>query len=308
MKQVVIFGCGYLGSHMANYFQKLNWNVKVLGRKSIYTNTLASQIRFFDIDINNIEGIGEFINKNDFIIYAAGSINATNKYSDLLPDISNNYTAFVKLLDLFESKEIEKLIFLSSAGTVYGNTSSFACESDKLLPTNIYGLQKVYFENLITIKHHESDSFPYLILRVSNPYGGFQNPDKRQGIIPVLINKALNNEEFIFWGNTAAVRDFIYIDDFLEAVFRTTQLKGNEIINIGSGTETTISEVISIVEQRTGEEIQIVHKELGTKTIMNNRLKIDKLKRLTSYEPTTTLQDGITRMVNVILETKNREL
>lgn len=306
MNRIVVFGGGYLGAHIANYFCKKGWSVKVLGRRSIYTNILEYRVNFFEADLNDVDSLSELISKDDVVLYAAGSLNATNLFSDILPDIQSYYTSFVNLLDLCESRRIKKFVFLSSAGTVYGNTNGFVGEDNSLVPINIYGLQKVFFENLINIKNHETNNLPYLILRVSNPYGGFQNPNKRQGIIPVLINKALNNEEFTFWGNLAAVRDFIYIDDFLEAVYRTLMINSSEIINIGSGTETSISQVIEIVEERTGKLVHIVHKDLGTITIMNNRLDINKLKKLTGYVPSSTLSDGISKMINDIMETNKR--
>jgi UDP-glucose 4-epimerase len=188
-------------------------------------------------------------------------------------------------------------VFLSSAGTVYGNTLARAKEDDSMNPINIYGLQKVFFENLIKIKHNETNNLPYLILRVTNPYGGFQNPNKKQGIIPVLINKALNKEEFIFWGNIQAVRDFIFIDDFLEATFRAIKLVDQEILNIGSGVGTSISQVISIVEQRTNQKINIEYKNTGQTTIMKNVVNTDKLNSLTAYYPSTTLEDGIASII-----------
>lgn len=298
MKQVVVIGCGYLGSHLANYFSDKEWKVKVLGRKTTYVDILHKDINFINTNINNIDVIKNNIGEGDLIIYAAGTLNATNLFVDILPDIEENYTTFIKLLDVCVDIKINKFVFLSSAGTVYGNTSSSAKENDSLSPTNIYGLQKVYFENLLRIKHHESNGLPHLILRVSNPYGGYQNPTKKQGIIPVLINTALNDKEFNFWGDTAAIRDFIYIEDFLEATYKCISLHSNEVINIGSGVETTIGEVISIVEQRTNKQIKIVHKDLGQKTIMHNILNINKLNYLVNYYPTTTIEDGISMIIS----------
>ncbi|MFB5763866.1 NAD-dependent epimerase/dehydratase family protein [Paenibacillus medicaginis] len=293
MEQIVIIGCGYLGSHLANYFSIKHWQVKVLGRNSVYTSILNPNIQFIDIDINNVGQVQEEIEEGDVVLYAAGSTNATNLFEDVLVDVQQYYASFIKLLDTCCGKNIKKFVFLSSAGTVYKNTGAKSREDDCLEPSNIYGLQKVFFENLIKIKHVESNNFPYLILRVSNPYGGVQNPYKKQGIIPVLINKALNDEEFIFWGNTQAVRDFIFIDDFLEATYSTVMLLDREVINIGSGNATTISEVISLVEKRTEKKINIVYKTTAQKTIMKNIIDISKLNRLTGFNPSTSLEEGI---------------
>ncbi|MFM9280006.1 NAD-dependent epimerase/dehydratase family protein [Paenibacillus jiagnxiensis] len=298
MERIVIIGCGYLGSHLANHFSIKHWQVKVLGRNSVYSSMLDPNVQFIDININDVEQVQEEIEEGDVVLYAAGSTNATNLFEDVLVDVQQYYVSFIKLINSCCEKKIKKFVFLSSAGTVYKNTGAKSSEDDCLEPSNIYGLQKVFFENLIKIKHLESNDFPYLILRVSNPYGGFQNPYKKQGIIPVLINKALNDEEFIFWGDTRAVRDFIFINDFLEATYNTVMLLDQEIINIGSGNATTISEVISLVERRTEKNINIVYKSSGQKTIMKNIIDITKLNRLTGFLPSTSLEEGIVSTIN----------
>ncbi|HFL3236587.1 TPA: NAD-dependent epimerase/dehydratase family protein [Clostridioides difficile] len=308
MDNIVIIGCGYLGSHLANYFNDKNWGVKILGRKSIYTSKLNPGIQFVEVDINIIEEFREEIREGDIILYAAGSTNATNLFSDVLGDVQHYYVSFINLINVCYEKKIKKFVFLSSAGTVYKNFGLSSKEDDCLEPTNIYGLQKMYFENLIKIKHMESSNFPYLILRVTNPYGGFQNPHKKQGIIPVLINKALDEEEFIFWGDTQAVRDFIFINDFLEATYDSVKLLEQEIINIGSGQASTISDVISLVEKRTERKINIVYKRAGTKTIMKNMIDISKLNKLTGFVPSTSLEEGIVNAIHQNLQIRNKSI
>ncbi|MGQ3480963.1 NAD-dependent epimerase/dehydratase family protein [Paenibacillus sp. TY11] len=297
MKNVLIVGCGYLGSHIANYFDQQGWNVKIAGKKSFYVEHLVSTINFYEMDITNSDLINSIIEENDMVIYAAGSINATNKFEDIAQDVSENYLSFINLLNECSNKKISKFIFLSSAGTVYGDTDKIAEENDCLNPINIYGLQKVYCENLIKIKHYESNNLPYVILRISNPYGGIQNPHKNQGIIPVLIDKALYKEPFTFWGNVNSLRDFIYIDDFLAATYLSATTQINEVINIASGTCTSIQRVIDIVQQRVGDVIKIVYKKSNNKVLMNNRINNSKLIQLTGYSPLTLIEDGIFKMI-----------
>lgn len=307
MKKIVIIGCGYLGSHLANYFLNKGWTVNVLGKTSYYTNFLKEDIIFNEVNITDITSLKAFIEEGDTVLYAAGSLNATNRYSDILLDIEVNYTSFVQLLDICAEKNISKFVFLSSAGTIYGDLDIPAKESSCLNPTNIYGLQKVFFENLIKIKQLETNSLPYLILRISNPYGGHQNPYKNQGIIPVLIHKALHNEAFTFWGNVHSVRDFIFITDFLGAVFKSLDLEGDEVLNIASGNATEISQVISIVEEITGRKINIKYQKSEQKTIMKNMFEISKLIELVDFTPSVTIYDGISMLAKSIYLTNSKK-
>lgn len=296
MKQILIIGCGYLGSHLANFYLEKGWTVKIVGKQSYYTSLLREGILFNEVNVTNVTHLKDFIVEGDIVLYAAGSLNATNRFPDILPDIESNYTSFVQLLDICAEVKIQRFVFLSSAGTVYGDIETPAKESNCLNPTNIYGLQKVFFENLIKIKQIETSRLPYLILRISNPYGGHQNPYKNQGIIPVLIYKALHNEEFTFWGDIYSVRDFIYITDFLEATFKSIELEQDEVLNIASGTATELASVISIVEEITKRKINMKHTNLGSKTIMRNMFEIKKLKELIDFTPSVTINDGISML------------
>lgn len=301
MDKILIIGCGYLGSHLANYYNQQGWAVKIAGRSSIYVSHLDPEIEFFEIDITDFSQLHCIIERDDVVLCATGSINATNVFVDVARDISEYYLSFVNLLNECANKKISKFVFLSSAGTVYGDVVTPARETDCLNPVNIYGLQKVYFENLIKIKQSESNQLPYIILRVSNPYGGVQNPHKNQGIIPVLINRAILREQFVFWGDVNSTRDFIYIDDFLKATYLSTTKQTNEVINIASGVGTTIKEVIEIVQEKVGSEIEMVYKTSNNKILMNNRLDISKLKQVIGYVPSTTIEKGISMMVQSIV-------
>lgn len=297
MRKVLVIGCGYLGYHLANYYIQHGWHVKMVGRKSIYAEHLHPKVEFYETDIRDYDNILRIIEKDDIVIYAVGSINATNGFGDVIQDIDHNYLPFVNLLNICATIGIEKFVFLSSAGTVYGESSFPARETDCLNPINIYGLQKVYFENLIKIKQYETNKLPYLILRVSNPYGGLQNSKRNQGIIPVLINRAISRENFVFWGDVDSIRDFIYINDFLKATYLSVAEQVNEIINIASGTSTSIKQVINIVQDEVGFEIQMEYRNANNKTVRNNALDNRKLMDLTGFYPTVTVRQGIALMV-----------
>lgn len=306
MNNIVILGCGYLGYHLAQYFEKQKYDVVVIGKGSYYSKKLAPTIRFVDADLEIIHSYEKYIETNSIVIHAANNINATNVFADIELDIKSNYIPFIQIINLCDSKKIKKFVFLSSAGTVYGNSSSlYNSEDDRLNPVNIYGLQKIYFESLLKIKSMESSHFSYVTLRVSNPYGGDQDPEKKQGIIPILITKAIANQTLELWVDKKTTRDFIYIDDFIQATHKMlVSLEcPAETYNIGSGVGTTIGELIEIVEQETGHNINIVYKPSFNTVISTNILCIDKLCKETGYSPEIHIREGIHRTVQSIIKT-----
>jgi UDP-glucose 4-epimerase len=296
----VILGCGYLGYHLANYFLDADKEVLIIGKSSYYVDKLHPSITFHEANLFSVEDYEDIIPENSIVIHAINHINATNTFGDLEHDLQYNYTSFIKLINVCERKKVRKFVFISSAGTVYGDTEeSLIREDHPLKPVNIYGLQKMFFENLLRIKMLESHSFQYVVLRVSNPYGGQQDPLKKQGIIPILINKALSGETFELWVSRNTIRDFIFINDFLEAtsiIIKNTKGRGDEF-NVGSGQGNSLGDVISLIEEATARKIEIVNKTANTATIHSNTLNISKIREV-GFVPRYTLKEGITQLVN----------
>lgn len=297
----VILGCGYLGYHLANYFLDGDKEVLIIGRTSYYVEKLHSSITFHEANVFNVEDYEDIIPENSILIHAVNHINATNTFEDLEYDLQYNYTSFIKLINICEQKKVRKFVFISSAGTVYGDTQErLIRENHPLKPVNIYGLQKMFFENLLRIKMLESHNFQYVVLRVSNPYGGQQDPLKKQGIIPILINKAITGEAFELWVSRNTIRDFIFIDDFLAAtslIIKNTKGRGDEF-NVGSGQGNSLATVIDLIEGATGKQIEVVNKIANTTTIHSNTLNISKVRDEVGFEPRYTLKEGINLLVS----------
>ncbi|WCN38096.1 NAD-dependent epimerase/dehydratase family protein [Aneurinibacillus uraniidurans] len=304
MNEFLILGCGYLGFHLANYLSSKNHSVLVAGRYSGYIEKLNEKVSFYSLDIREVEKIRPLLKSNTIVVYAANTINATHNFGYLKDDIEQNYLSFIALLNLCSSEGIEKFIFLSSAGTVYGDNEGPHKENDVLSPINIYGLQKVYFEYLLQVKAAEDDSFKYLVLRISNPYGGYQITNKKQGIIPILVEKAIKNDVFELWVDENTSRDYIYIDDFLEVTHRIIAKSENinEIINISSGISCSIKELISIVESVVGKKIKIIKKGISVPTIRSNDIDNKKMLMLTNYTLQTSLYQGIEKQFSMLMK------
>ena len=182
-------------------------------------------------------------------------------------------------------------VFFSSGGTVYGEIGHPAEETDPLSPQTLYARSKVLEEEMI-----RASGIPYLILRVANPYGGYQIAGKRQGVIPVLIRKALTGETFELWNSEDSRRDYIYIDDLAMAI--RLLLKNdvrNETVNVSAGSGTSLQQLMTAVEQETGCRLEIMHMTSDVPVVQDNVLNITKLKRLTGFAAQVSITEGIRR-------------
>ena len=192
------------------------------------------------------------------------------------------------------SREGIQFIYFSSGGTVYGERKTLVpfVEADPKEPISYYGLSKQMIENSILFEHRTSE-LQYLIIRPSNPYGHGQNLHGRQGLIAVAIGKILSGDPITIWGDGSSVRDYIYIDDLTDAFCQLID-KGtvNMTINIGSGEGYSIKQIIDILREVVGDNIQVEY-TLGRKNDVSNMiLDTKQLKQL--IEPRhTSIKQGI---------------
>ncbi len=185
-------------------------------------------------------------------------------------------------------------IFVSSGGTVYGPDVS--CPTSEDAPTHpicSYGLVKLTIERYFDLyrRIHGTD---YVIARVSNPYGPWQHPMRGQGVIAVLVYKALSRQKIEIWGDGENVRDYLYIDDTVAALIRLAEAgHTGEIYNVSSGYGTTINELTDMISAALGSRISAHYVAARISDVRTSILDNSKLCRHTGWNPKVGLPQGI---------------
>ena len=287
--KVICLGCGYLGFNLSSELKK--WSqTEVIGLPSPYTPLCPE---FKEINAFSSEDLDK-IDFNDAIVIDTISLLANNAKSDCEQEVIASVTGkYSFLMTELKKRGASRFIFLSSGGTVYGNSADPISEEAELNPISLYARSKVACEKVI-----QQSEMPYLILRLANPYGGHQTTDKKQGVIPILIEKALNRDYFEMWASPHSSRDYIYIDDFANAIHLLIENDvKNEIINVASQTATSLNEILDEVQEQTGRAIEIHHVNSEVPVVDQIVLNIEKLKKLTGFEIETSIQEGIKKEV-----------
>jgi UDP-glucose 4-epimerase len=243
--------------------------------------------------------ITSLISDSDTIVYLASATNPSSR--DLLYDLNVNISSLNEWLDI--SKEFNNLrfIYISSGGTVYGN-----CLSQPILETQIcrpmspYGISKVTAENLI-LSYNSIYDINYIILRVSNVYGPGFRVGTNQGIIGTLINRAINSQVIEIWGDGTAVRDYIYIDDLIDAIFKACLKNDFGIFNVGSGVGTSINELIEKISNSLGLKLDLCYKNSRNTDVKSNILDIGKFKKHFNWGCSTSLGNGIDATIKSVI-------
>lgn len=277
--KIVILGCGYLGYHLYETL-KQHADVQVWGFESFYSQFVD------DFYVKDAFETNYTFDENTVIIDCMTLVSNMCNDESKLKMLQDKYDHLFKHL---EKQSLSQYIFLSSGGTIYGDSDKPLNEQAPLKPRSIYAKSKVLIEEMLV-----ASSLPYLIVRLTNPYGGFKEPGKTQGVIDVLMQCVSESKPFVRWGSLKSCRDYIYIDDFTQAILHLILNHIQyEIVNVSSGSKTSLNEVINTICQLGHTTIEIVDQTTDVPLIDCIVLSNDKLYDLVQFRPKVTIKEGI---------------
>ncbi|MBQ6532269.1 MAG: NAD-dependent epimerase/dehydratase family protein [Solobacterium sp.] len=292
--RVIFLGCGYLGYNLSRLLSA-DFAVEMWGIDSPY---VSRQSDFHYVDVFDQAAMAAMDMRDAVVVDTVALVANNARDNNEVAALSRLQEQYDHLLSSLKAGGTGLFVFFSSGGTVYGEIGHPAEEIDPLSPQTLYARSKVLEEEMI-----RASGIPYLILRVANPYGGYQIAGKRQGVIPVLIRKALTGETFELWNSEDSRRDYIYIDDLAAAI--RLLLKNdvrNETVNVSAGSGTSLQQLMTAVEQETGSRLEIMRMVSDVPVVQDNVLNIAKLKRLTGFAAQVSITEGIRRETERIRE------
>jgi UDP-glucose 4-epimerase len=294
MKKVLILGgTGYIGTNLAINLSKF-YDVTVTGRKdlNIFLQKQSS-LKFLKLKLSNTEIVKSIVEDYDVFIMLIPNLQphqfSKDSDDDMIEIIKPSETLF-KLLALAK----KKLIFSSTGGAVYGDSGmKMSKESDFCNPMNQYGKYKLKLENILEGIWKETE-FDVDILRISNPYGGHFFNYFTSGFINTTLSKIKLNAPLSIWGNGLQIRDFIHINDVCEYIRRSIEIKGFNLMNIGTGVGHSLESTCKLITQVNTVKIDIHFDDNYLELVPYNVLYTQKSKEILGYTPKLDLESGIT--------------
>lgn len=220
-----------------------------------HSEEFGRQVKF---DFEKIDEVSEELASLDTVIHLVSSgTPASSNQSHYRSLTRGNQLATRRLVEILGTSGTKKLIFASSGGAVYGSSSDpGTTESQQTSPVSMYGKEKRALEQEI-LESGKAEGLDRVILRIANPYGPEQKFKRGQGLVPMIIHCALENKAVPVRGTGMTLRDYIYIDDLIEAFQASMNHKGSSLLNIGSGKGHTVLDVISLLEDIMKVKIKI---------------------------------------------------
>lgn len=289
-----------------------------LSKESANSITLVDSSRHFfspieKLDVKNINIVEspfsintdfDFLLKNQDIIYhlASTTVPATSN-QQISEELSANVIVTSKLLEACVRNKVTKVVFISSGGTVYGKENNCPLkENMQTNPISAYGVQKVTIEKLLYLYQYLY-GLDYRIIRLANPYGPYQRPNGILGAVTTFAYKALKKETITVYGDGSVIRDFIYIDDVINALINIVNGENkHRTFNLGCGYGTSISELLNSVENALDVKLNVEYKEARKVDVPINYLDISRYEDAYGKLNPLSLEEGIYRTAEFIKE------
>lgn len=306
MRVLVLGGSGFLGSHIVDKFLREKHDVTVYDLYPERFRRSPKGIKFVTGDFGNVGALDELISAGfDAVIHCVST--TTPKSSNESPefDIQSNVIGTLNLLDICARREkTGKLVFLSSGGTVYGDIGNLDLvdETHAVRPMCSYGVSKLAIEHYLEVYKHLR-GLNYIALRLSNPYGERQSPLRALGALTVFLHRTLKHQSVEVWGDGSVTRDFIYVGDVADAVYRATVNPISGTFNVGTGVGLSLHDILHQITHVVGIEPSVTWLASRSFDVPKIVLDATKLRQATEWKCLTTLQDGISITADWLRET-----
>jgi UDP-glucose 4-epimerase len=295
MRALVIGGNGFIGSSLVDRLRAHGVTVRVLDIGRPRTDVAWESVEFVHGSLGDGSVLPHVLAGVDVVFHLASTTVPGTSNLDPAADVQGNLVATLGLLQAMRATGVRRIVYFSSGGAVYGNTSVAAVsESQPLHPVSSYGVVKAAIENYLHMYRELGDLDP-VVLRPSNPYGPRQSTAGVQGAVGTFLALALRGEPIRIWGDGEVVRDYLFIDDLVELAARAGVASGTGTFNVGSGTGHSLNQLCAVVSQVTRRKLDIQY--LPGRPFDVKRIVLDTgaARAAFAWSPRVPLAEGVER-------------
>lgn len=300
MHFLITGGAGFLGAHLANRLVAEGHHVRVVDDLSNGDrNHLSPEIHFHRGDVNNIPFMWSMLQDIDCVYHLAARVSVAQ--SILYPRDYNdaNVGGTVSVMEAMRDAGVRRVV-LASSGAIYGDLQRQPVSEEMIPnPDSPYAVSKWAAEQYVhTIGHLWR--IETVALRIFNAYGPRQSlPLSHAPVVPRFLRQALSGGSLVLFGDGLQTRDFIYVSDVVDALVAAAKAGAvdREVINVGSGEETTILHLANLVEEVTGHETDRLFNSDKSGGVGRLVANIERARQLLGWEPKVSLGEGLAKTI-----------
>ncbi|WP_456474198.1 NAD-dependent epimerase/dehydratase family protein [Candidatus Pyrohabitans sp.] len=295
MVALVTGGAGFIGSHLVDALLSEGYSVAVLDDLSTGREENLAGVRdriVFHRGSILSRDLKAVMRDVEVVFHHAAQINVRRSVDDPAYDLKVNALGTLNLLE--QGRDVERFIYISSGGAVYGEPRYLPVDEEHPTdPISPYGASKLAGEKYVQLYGYNY-GLKYAILRYANVYGERQDARGEAGVISIFLDRLREGRPLTVFGTGEQTRDYIYVGDVVRANFLALRCEG--VFNIGTGIETSVNKLIEIISEVTGTTPEVEHAPRRKGEVYRISLDVARSREVLGFEAETSLKEGISRV------------
>ncbi|MCB1255779.1 MAG: GDP-mannose 4,6-dehydratase [Microthrixaceae bacterium] len=303
MSVLVTGGAGFIGSNLVDRLLAEGRSVDAVdnlssGRLSNLADARSASVgefSFHQLDVRDANA-ADLIEKRkpEVIFHLAAQIDVRVSVQDPVLDAMINIIGTLNVLEGARRAGTRKVVFASSGGTIYGEVDAEdlpVTEAHAQIPLSPYGVSKKVASDYLNA-YRELHQVEFTSLALANVYGPRQDPHGEAGVVAIFANKLLASEQCRIYGDGGQTRDYVFVDDVVDAFVRAADKGSGLVCNIGTGIETSVNELYQVMALNAGVTQEPEHAPARKGELARSALDAARAKLHLGWEPFTNLADG----------------
>jgi UDP-glucose 4-epimerase len=300
---MVTGGAGFIGSTLVDRLLAEGHAVDVVDDLSSGSLTNLADARsgstndmtFHHLDIRS-PGLVDLMARRppEVVFHLAAQADVRVSVNDPVLDADINILGSLRVLEGARRAGVPKIVFAASGGTLYGDVRPSdlpARESLPHVPTSPYGVSKMVVVDYLTA-YRELHNIEFCALALGNVYGPRQDPHGEAGVVAIFAGHLVAGERCTIFGDGSQTRDFVFVDDVVDAMARAGQRGGGLLINVGTGTETSVLRLYETMAGEAGSSQQPLHAPARQGELHRSALDPGRAAIHLGWKPWTSLAEG----------------
>jgi len=294
---LILGGGGFIGSAIVEQLLSDGWSIQIFERPSVMPFRAlnnGNDVQWLQGDFQDKDALARALVDVDVVIHLISTMLPKRSNEAPALDVQTNVVATIHLLDAMIDAGVQRIIFASSGGTVYGVPRTIPITEDHVTcPEVSYGICKLMIEKYLYL-YSKLHGIKPTILRIANPYGARQRVETAQGAVAAFLYRAINSMPIEIWGDGTVTRDYLHVSDVASAFSKALQYNGSKMIfNISSGVGISLNDLVSLIEQVTEKKLDRIYSAARGFDVPINILSNALARSELGWEPKKTLVDGL---------------
>jgi len=299
MRILVTGGAGFIGSHVAGRYAEMGHEVAVLDDLStgkqgnVHPRAKLHRMSLLDERLGAV--FAEF--RPEVVSHHAAQVNVRRSVDDPAYDATVNVLGAIRLFQCAATQGCRKVVYSSSGGACYGDPAKLpAGENTPIRPLCPYGVSKYAAEKYLQL-YGDLYGLRSTVLRYANVYGPRQDPHGEAGVVAIFSELMLDGKRPTIFGDGSKTRDYVYVEDIVEANVLALHAGDGGTYNVGTGREVSDGQIFEAVRAAVGAELSPIYADYRKGEVRRIALDAARIRAELGWKPRVAIEEGIPKAV-----------